>query len=92
MFRSATGSGQYVSRNGAQLLELGKDDEFTEDLTEITRRNGAQLLELGKATAPPPSQRRGRYGRNGAQLLELGKGNDPLVGRRRHPVAMEPSF
>ena len=36
------------SRNGAQLLELGKAASEAIDSPRISRRNGAQLLELGK--------------------------------------------
>ena len=71
------------SRNGAQLLELGKAaGQRTAGPSRPTKcRNGAQLLELGKAlvdnvTAP------GSPGRNGAQLLELGKEQQQPQPRR----------
>ena len=82
------------SRNGAQLLELGKAaGQRTAGPSRPTKcRNGAQLLELGKvhplAAAEAPEECR-----NGAQLLELGKdlGSDIGIDGLHH-VAMEPSF
>ena len=38
-----------MSRNGAQLLELGKAGLRPTRRAGTPRRNGAQLLELGKA-------------------------------------------
>ena len=41
----------YLSRNGAQLLELGKALPVLDRYPVEVSRNGAQLLELGKAAA-----------------------------------------
>ena len=38
-------------RNGAQLLELGKEDPSAPYQQQTACRNGAQLLELGKVAA-----------------------------------------
>ena len=40
------------SRNGAQLLELGKGVARRAVFWRIPTRNGAQLLELGKVRKP----------------------------------------
>ena len=40
-----------MSRNGAQLLELGKATPAARSAASSSGRNGAQLLELGKELA-----------------------------------------
>jgi len=60
------------SRNGAQLLELGKGRMRPLRWQRLICRNGAQLLELGKAPLRSLAHLQDLR-RNGAQLLELGK-------------------
>ena len=81
-----------TSRNGAQLLELGKGSTSARVRIGELRRNGAQLLELGKGTNQISAKKGSSRRRNGAQLLELGKGHPPCCRCPRWPAAMEPSF
>ena len=80
------------SRNGAQLLELGKDAKRSEASTGAARRNGAQLLELGKVAGLIGA----RHDASSSQWSPaFGAGKRPptntICGEGRL-VAMEPSF
>ena len=74
------------SRNGAQLLELGKGRMRPLRWQRLICRNGAQLLELGKAPLRSLAHLQDLR-RNGAQLLELGKVGElsPLPRPDRQP-------
>ena len=65
-----------ASRNGAQLLELGKAVDGSGKYQASFGRNGAQLLELGKAVETLLDIAAVDARRNGAQLLELGKADE----------------
>ena len=61
------------SRNGAQLLELGKAGALAYRPGNTTRPQWSPAFGAGKSRTPHPPRRSPTTRRNGAQLLELGK-------------------
>ena len=80
------------SRNGAQLLELGKVDRRVDCFPAIQVAMEPSFWSWEKLTAMQKAYRQ-RASRNGAQLLELGKvAKNFNRAVRDFMVAMEPSF
>ena len=80
-----------ASRNGAQLLELGKAAHPGSATNSAPAAMEPSFWSWEKNTTTNPTTPK-TTGRNGAQLLELGKAIAKPSQRSWKPAAMEPSF